>query len=114
LRSPVEPTTAFFINTARGKLVDQSALVDALRAREISGAGLDVYEQEPLPADHPLYDLHEQEEYNVTLTPHTAWQGPWTWVRDSQVIWLNVLRALRGEPVQYLVSGPGNEGGEGR
>jgi len=39
----------------------------------------------------------------VTLTPHCAWQSPWTWVRDSQEIWFNVLRSLRGEPLEWLV-----------
>jgi len=95
--------TALFVNTARGKLVDQPALVSALQARRLGGAALDVFAEEPLPPDDPLHALHEQLDYNVTLTPHSAWQSPWTWVRDSHGIWLNVLRMLRGETVQYLV-----------
>ena len=47
--------------------------------------------------------LHEQLAANVTLTPHSAWQSPWTWVRDSHGIWFNVLRQLQGEAIQYLV-----------
>jgi len=94
---------AFFINTARGKLVDQPALVAALQARRLGGAGLDVYATEPLPADDPLHALHEDLSANVTLTSHSAWQGPWTWVRDSLAIWMNVLYSLRGEPLQYRV-----------
>ena len=39
----------------------------------------------------------------VTLTPHNAWQSPWTWVRDSQELWFNVRRSLRGEPLDHLV-----------
>jgi phosphoglycerate dehydrogenase-like enzyme len=95
--------SALFVNTARGKLVDQSALVSALQAHKLGGAALDVFAEEPLPADDPLHALHEQLAANVTLTPHTAWQSPWTWVRDSHGIWFNVLRQLRGEAIQYLV-----------
>jgi phosphoglycerate dehydrogenase-like enzyme len=94
---------AFFINTARGKLVDQAALVEALKARRLGGAGLDVMYTEPLPLDDALHALHEDLSYNVTLTPHSAWQGPWTWVRDSLNVWMNVLHVLRGEPLQYVV-----------
>jgi phosphoglycerate dehydrogenase-like enzyme len=94
---------AFFINTARGKLVDQPALVDALKNRRLGGAGLDVMYEEPLPPDDSLHELNEDLSFNVTLTSHSAWQGPWTWVRDSLNIWMNVLHHLRGEPLQYRV-----------
>jgi phosphoglycerate dehydrogenase-like enzyme len=57
--------TAYLVNVARGELIDQAALVDILQRRRIAGAGLDVYEEEPLPADHPLIDLD-----NAILTPH--------------------------------------------
>jgi D-3-phosphoglycerate dehydrogenase len=96
--------TALFLNTARGRLVDQPALVAALEERRLGGAALDVFETEPLPADDPLHALHEDPSANVTLTSHSAWQGPWTWVRDSLNIWNNVLRHLRGEPLEYQVA----------
>ena len=95
---------ALFINTARGKLVDQPALTAALRERRIGGAALDVFYDEPLPTGDPLHQLHEDLSANVTLTPHSAWQSPWTWVRDSLEIWHNVLRVLRGEPARFLVN----------
>jgi phosphoglycerate dehydrogenase-like enzyme len=60
--------TAYLVNVARGPIVDEGALVDALRERRIAGAGLDVFGQEPLPTDHPLVALD-----NVVLTPHIGW-----------------------------------------
>lgn len=95
--------TALFINTARGKLVDQAALTEAVANGRIGGVALDVFYDEPLPVDDPLLDLHDLPGDRVTLTPHCAWQSPWTWVRDSQEIWFNVLRSLRGEPLRHLV-----------
>ena len=60
--------TACLINTARGPIVDESALVSALEEGRIAGAGLDVFDEEPLPANHPLTRLD-----NVVLTPHIGW-----------------------------------------
>jgi D-3-phosphoglycerate dehydrogenase len=96
---------ALFINTARGKLVDQAALTEALKNGKIGGAALDVYYEEPLPATDPLHDLHEQDDHRVTLTPHSAAQGPWTWIRDSQELWFNIQRVLNGETPRHLVKG---------
>lgn len=95
---------ALFINTARGKLVDQAALTKAVRAGGIGAVALDVFAEEPFSSDEPLLQLHDAwGDERVTLTPHNAWQHPWTWVRDSQELWLNVLRVLRNEPVRHLV-----------
>ena len=63
--------TAWFINVARGPIVDEKALIKALEEGRIAGAGLDVFEQEPLPEDSPIWDLD-----NVILTPHIAGPTP--------------------------------------
>ena len=60
--------SAYLINVARGPIVDEAALVDVLQERRIAGAGLDVFDREPLPIDHPLAQLD-----NVVLTPHIGW-----------------------------------------
>jgi phosphoglycerate dehydrogenase-like enzyme len=60
--------TAYLVNTARGPIVDETALLAALTARRIAGAGLDVFDQEPLPAGHPFTRLD-----NVVLLPHLGW-----------------------------------------
>ena len=59
--------TSYILNTSRGQLIDEPALVDALCSKRIAGAGLDVFDQEPLPGDHPLVRME-----NVVLTPHLA------------------------------------------
>ena len=74
--------TAFFINTSRGPVVDESALVDALRKKQIAGAGLDVFDIEPLPLDHPLRKLD-----NVTLTPHTGYVSDDNYEVSSEYDW---------------------------
>jgi phosphoglycerate dehydrogenase-like enzyme len=91
--------TAFLINTARGAIVDEGALVTALRERRIAGAALDVFSQEPLPGDHPLTQLD-----NVTLSPHNmAWSD--NLYRDQgQAVCDNVLAVLRGEVPSYVVN----------
>ncbi len=94
---------ALFINTARGKLIDQPALIDAVKSHRIGALALDVYAEEPLPPDDPLLTLHADPSYNVTLTPHSAWQSPWTWIRDSQALWHDAIRALKGEEMRYRV-----------
>ena len=60
--------TAFIVNTSRGPIINEAALIDALRNRKIAGAGLDVYNTEPLPADHPFRTLD-----NTLLSPHTGY-----------------------------------------
>lgn len=66
--------SAFLINTARGALIDEVALIEALRERRIAAAGLDVISKEPPPADHPII-LAAKELDNLIVTPHTAWSA---------------------------------------
>ena len=84
--------TAFLINTSRGPVVDEAALVQALQEGWIAGAGLDVFESEPLPADSPLRAMA-----NVVMTPHTASQSPLATIRLRTRIAEEVVRALNGE-----------------
>ncbi|HZT79203.1 MAG TPA: D-2-hydroxyacid dehydrogenase [Gemmataceae bacterium] len=91
--------TAYLINIGRGAIVDLADLVEALRAGEIAGAGLDVFETEPLPADHPLWGLE-----NVILTPHVAGYSPRIAERHRGVLLENVRRFVRGEPLLNVVN----------
>ncbi len=91
-------SSAILVNTSRGPVVDEPALIEALRNRRIWGAGLDVFEQEPPPADNPLFELD-----NVTLTAHLA--GP---TQESNTARLrnafdNVARVGRGETPLWIV-----------
>jgi D-3-phosphoglycerate dehydrogenase len=85
------------VNTARGALVDQDALVEALQSGRLAAAGLDVYPQEPLPADSPLRGLD-----NVVLLPHTAWVTDEASARLVQAPVDNILAFLAGEPVNVV------------
>lgn len=95
--------SALFVNTARGRLVDEVAMTNALADSRIRAVAIDAYAEEPLPGDSPLHEFHEAQPQRAVLTPHSAAQGPWTWVRDSQELWMNVRRSLDGEPLRHLV-----------
>jgi phosphoglycerate dehydrogenase-like enzyme len=90
--------SAFFINIGRGMTTKLDDLVAALKAGEIAGAALDVYEQEPLPADHPLWTLP-----NVLLTPHMAGWGPYLDDRRYQIMIDNCRAFLDGKPLRNVV-----------
>ncbi len=91
--------SAFLLNTGRGKLVDEDALVQALHARAIAGAALDVFREEPLPAGHPLRTLD-----NVILTPHFAGGSLSTLVDEVVLVFGNVHRALAGKRPRWVVN----------
>ena len=91
--------TAYVINIARGRLVDEAALIDALRAGKLAGAGLDVTETEPLPAGHPFWTMP-----NVLLTPHLGGTGSKSGGGGFSKIFLdNLRRWQRGEPLTKVV-----------
>jgi len=90
--------TAFFINIGRGMTTRLDDLAAALEAGEIAGAGLDVFEQEPLRPDHPLWTMP-----GVLITPHTAGFGPYLDYRRYDILADNSRRFLRGEPLRNVV-----------
>jgi len=89
---------AFFINIGRGRTTRLDDLVAALRAGEIAGAALDVFEQEPLPAEHPLWTMP-----GVLITPHTAGYGPYLDERRYEVLADNCRRFLAGQELRNIV-----------
>jgi phosphoglycerate dehydrogenase-like enzyme len=90
--------SAFFINIGRGMTTRLDDLAAALEAGEIAGAGLDVFEQEPLPADHPLWTMP-----GVLITPHTAGFGPYLDARRYDILLDNSRRFLAGQPLRNVV-----------
>jgi phosphoglycerate dehydrogenase-like enzyme len=91
--------TAYLINIGRGAIVDLADLAAALQANEIAGAGLDVFETEPLPAESPLWKMGER----VILTPHVAGYSPRIAERHLGVLLENVGHFVRGEPLINVV-----------
>jgi phosphoglycerate dehydrogenase-like enzyme len=90
--------TGYLINIARGSVVDEAALVRALREQWIAGAALDVFEEEPLPAESPLWSLP-----NVIVTPHVAGEPADYARRVAEVFVDNLMRVRRGEPFRNVV-----------
>jgi phosphoglycerate dehydrogenase-like enzyme len=90
--------SAYLINIARGSIVSLDALVEALRAGGVAGAGLDVFESEPLPADHPLWEME-----NVIITPHVAGAGPHSVERLHAILLENVRRFINDEPLMNVI-----------
>lgn len=97
-RFEIMKPTAYLINIGRGVIVDLKALTDALQQGKIAGAALDVYEVEPLPGDHPLWDME-----NVILTPHIAGDGPYVQDRRIDVFIENMKRFIIGKEMLTVV-----------
>ncbi|MEP7764357.1 C-terminal binding protein [Sanguibacter sp. 25GB23B1] len=90
---------AIIVNTSRGGVIDTEALVDALRAGTIAGAGIDVHETEPVPTDHPLLDLD-----NVVLTPHLAWYSEESYTELKRRTVENVVEVCAGRAPRNIVN----------
>ena len=91
--------TAILLNTSRAEVVDEGALESALRNGQIAGAGLDVFNQEPISADSGLLSLD-----NVILTPHTAGHSYEAWFRRARFSWENIQRVADGSTPTSLAS----------
>ncbi len=88
--------TAFLINTARGALVDEAALIEALKKKRIAAAALDVIRKEPPPANHPIIRAAQQLD-NLIVTPHTAWSARETRERLLREVEENISAFLQGK-----------------
>ena len=91
--------SAILINTSRGEVVDEAALHEALRDKRIAGAGLDVFEQEPVDPANPLLKLD-----NVVVSPHSAGTTWDTWFRRAEFAYANMKRVWAGEPPQAVAT----------
>ena len=89
---------AWIVNVARGRLIDDRALLDALVEHRIGGAALDAFREEPLPPTSPLWDLP-----NVIVTPHTAWSSARVLGRSVELFCDNLRRYAAGESLRNAV-----------
>ena len=89
--------TGVLINTSRGPIVDEKAMLDALTSKSIGGVGLDVFDQEPLPADHPLRKLD-----NATLSPHLGYVSDGTYNEYFEDIIDNLVNWMKGTPSRVM------------
>lgn len=92
------PAGAVLINIGRGSVIDEGALVDALRAGRLGGAALDVFDTEPLPADSPLWDMP-----NVLVSPHSASTSDRENARITELFCDNLRRYLAGQPLRNVL-----------
>ncbi len=96
---------AVLVNTARGALVDEDALAEALRSGRLGGAGLDVMEEEPLPLDSPLLHLPHEAARRLVLSPHLGGVTGASFRRQVAMSWANLRRHAAGERPEHIVNG---------
>ncbi len=96
--------TAYLINTARGEMVDNEALKEALIKGQIAGAGLDTIAPEPTPKDHMLFRLPKDMKARVIFSPHIAGISTGTFKRSQEGVWSNVKRLENGESLENVVN----------
>ena len=89
--------TAYLVNTSRGPIVEETALIEALQSNRIAGAGLDVFDEEPLPAEHPLLGLK-----NTVISPHLGYVTRETYIIFFRDTVEDIIGFLHGEPVRVL------------
>lgn len=89
----------YFINIARGAIVDELALIDCLKSGKLKGAALDVFEVEPLPIDNPLWDLK-----NVIITPHNSWISQMKDTRRYNILYQNMKNYANGVSLNNIVN----------
>jgi glycerate dehydrogenase len=94
--------TAFLINTARGALIDEVALIQCLREKRIAAAAVDVITKEPPPADHPII-LAAKELDDLIVTPHTAWSAREARERLLEEVKQNIVAFLRNQARNLVV-----------
>ncbi len=94
---------AYFINSARGSLLDENALLEALTSKRIAGAALDVLKKEPVSPDNPLVSMD-----NVFITPHIAGASREVPFRGAEIVARQIQRYIAGEPLEGVIN-PGSE-----
>ncbi len=91
-------STAYLINIARGEILDEQSLIEALKEKRLAGAVLDVFREEPLGQDSELWNVE-----NLIITPHISWSGEYTFERLTELVLENMARYFNGEKLKYLV-----------
>jgi len=96
--------TAILINASRGGIVDDEALIDALKSNRLKGAALDAFDPEPIPSNHPFLSLDGELQKRLILTPHVGGATRQAHRRMYQEAINNILRVIRGEEPKYVVN----------